>query len=439
MKSKKFAVRGMIVLACVVALCMFFSGTVRTIATAKVKILSPRTGKLSQSVTLTGQLRFPKSQGVKIENMDGYTLDIKSVAVEVGSEVKAGATLFTASVTDYDKTLASLRAEYDGADGQIQALERKNVSLRRSEAAWAEAYVEITDATEDLGDAKFAWEAQMRLEGLTEMPGEPSEALSEAWQRYEEKKAAYEQAQEKMAQAERFTISDEVRSYVADMKKYQDQRESAQEKVVSLMVLQKQVEKVCAQDAGYITKLGVEAGKTYDPVNEAYFLCEKGELPVIRCAVGDTSLTMSKGMNASLTSRYGYDLDTETIGVGVTQDGAKYVDVELDKDIIEEMGGLVSLAKGDVSVKIEYKAPQSTTLLPAAAVRGGGDDRYVYVVQSGTSAFGEARLTVSKTPVKVIAQAGDLISVEEDLSWQRVAYMEDRAISDGSVVMEYTE
>ena len=439
MKTKKIAIRGMIALVCVVALCMFFSGTVRTIATAKVKIISPRQGKLTQSVTLTGKLRFPQNREVKLPAMEGYTLDIKSVAVEVGSEVKAGTALFTAQVTDYEKTLASLRAEYDSADAQLRALEQKNINLRKSEQAWADAYVEITDATQALSDAKFAWQAQLRLEGLTEMPQEPSEALAAAWETYQTCQGVYEAAREKMTQAERFTISDEVRSYVADTKKYRDQRDEAQDKVVALMVYNRQVEKVCAEEAGYITKVDVEAGKTFDPVNAAYSLCGKEDMPVVRCAVGDTSLTMSKGMAASLPSRYGYDLDTQTCAVGMTPEGEKYVEVELDKGIIEDMGGLVTMAKGDISVKIEYKAPQATTLLPAAAVRGSGDERYVFVVQNGTSAFGEARLTVSKLNVKVIAQAGDLISVEEDISWQKVAYMEDRAISDGSVVMEYTD
>ena len=45
MKLKKVAVRGLIVFAVVVALCMFFSGTIRTITTAKVKILTPRQGR----------------------------------------------------------------------------------------------------------------------------------------------------------------------------------------------------------------------------------------------------------------------------------------------------------------------------------------------------------------------------------------------------------
>ena len=37
----------------------------------------------------------------------------------------------------------------------------------------------------------------------------------------------------------------------------------------------------------------------------------------------------------------------------------------------------------------------------------------------------------------VLAEVGSTVSLEDDLSRQRVAYMEDRSISDGSEVMVY--
>ena len=49
MKAKKIAIKGLIALAVLVAVCIFFSGTIRTIATAKVKITQPRSGKLTQT------------------------------------------------------------------------------------------------------------------------------------------------------------------------------------------------------------------------------------------------------------------------------------------------------------------------------------------------------------------------------------------------------
>ena len=146
-KGKRIAVWGLVVLAAVVAVCMFFSGTVRTITTAKVKIIAPRNGKLTQSVTLTGKLRFTGSQDVFLAQAEGFMLEIKSVSVQAGQEVRGGDVLFSAAVADYESKLATLRGEYDTANQQLQALVQKDMKLRNTEQAWAEAYVALTDAT----------------------------------------------------------------------------------------------------------------------------------------------------------------------------------------------------------------------------------------------------------------------------------------------------
>ena len=59
MNLKKFALRGLAILAVFVALCMFFSGTIKTITTAKVKITRGRSGRLEEKIQLTGKLTFP--------------------------------------------------------------------------------------------------------------------------------------------------------------------------------------------------------------------------------------------------------------------------------------------------------------------------------------------------------------------------------------------
>ena len=48
---KKVALKAMVVLAIVIALCMFFSGTVRTITTPRVRFLSAKQGKGYEFVT----------------------------------------------------------------------------------------------------------------------------------------------------------------------------------------------------------------------------------------------------------------------------------------------------------------------------------------------------------------------------------------------------
>ena len=112
MNAKKIAIRGIIILAAVVAVCMFFSGTIRTIATAKVKITQPRQGKLTQSVELSAAVHYTESEPFYIENGQGMTLDIISVKADAGYEVDEGDVLFEAQVAGYDETMEQYKSAY---------------------------------------------------------------------------------------------------------------------------------------------------------------------------------------------------------------------------------------------------------------------------------------------------------------------------------------
>ena len=105
---KKIAVRAMITLAVVVALCMFFSGTIRTITTAKVRFTSARQGKFEMTSELTGKVQFKETEELKLDVPEGTALTVTRVFVKPGAAVEAGDKLISATVVDYDKTIASL-------------------------------------------------------------------------------------------------------------------------------------------------------------------------------------------------------------------------------------------------------------------------------------------------------------------------------------------
>ena len=67
MNLKKFAVRGIVILAICVALCMFFSGTVRTITTPKVRLTAAKRGKLEERVELACKPAFPEVDEIGVE------------------------------------------------------------------------------------------------------------------------------------------------------------------------------------------------------------------------------------------------------------------------------------------------------------------------------------------------------------------------------------
>ena len=72
-------------------------------------------------------------------------------------------------------------------------------------------------------------------------------------------------------------------------------------------------------------------------------------------------------------------------------------------------------------------------------MRGSGDGRYVYIGEQETSAFAGTRIVVRKMDVTVLAESATTVSISEDLTYNKVLYMEDRVISEGGTVMLYEE
>ena len=442
MNAKKIAIRGIIILAAVVAVCMFFSGTIRTIATAKVKITQPRQGKLTQSVELSAAVHYTESEPFYIENGQGMTLDIISVKADAGYEVDEGDLLFEAQVAGYDETMEQYKSAYYEAENALRDLESSGVRLKRTEEEWAKAYEALENARGAALDTAIAYKARLQIEGFEEteeLPDDASEMLQALYEAMTEAGEVLSQAQADMDSAERYSISDEARNYITEKINHEAALAGAEANMLALAVLNESVARVCAPEDGYITEMNVKAGETFDCGTNPYSFCPKKEYPVLRCDTTQCPLNITKGMDARLTGSDGYDIESEVVGVGVTLAGGKYADVELDRGIIKDMGGLYAIASSGATVTVEYKAKRATTLLPAAAVRGSGEDRYVFTLRTEESAFGAKKTVAVKQDVTVLAESDGVISVEEDLSYMQVAYMEDRSISEGDAVMEYVE
>ena len=162
---KKMAIKGLVALAAVVALCMFFSGTIKTISTAKVRLVTAKQGKLEEEIKLSGNLTFPQTEEVKLALASDQSVTIKRVRVAKGRKVAAGDVLFEAEVSGYDKEMESLRSDYEAAQKELMELERKNgdVRLKRTEEIWVEAYDALAQSKDDLMNAQTQLEVAAKL------------------------------------------------------------------------------------------------------------------------------------------------------------------------------------------------------------------------------------------------------------------------------------
>ena len=182
----------------------------------------------------------------------------------------------------------------------------------------------------------------------------------------------------------------------------------------------------------------MKEGDAYDGLADLFTLTKPDALPVLRADLSKVTRTVSEGAAVTLSTDRG-EMETKVLSTGIDEEGRKYADVALTGEIVSAMGSVYSMTMEEAPLSLVNRAAQSTSLLTASAVHGTGDDRYIYTVDKVYSSFGNTKMTVHKMTVTVLAEAGGLVSIQEELGYYDVAYMEDRPISDGDTVMEYID
>lgn len=443
MNLKKFAVRGLVITAVVVALCMFFSGTIKTITTAKIKTTQAKSGRLEEKTSLSGKLVFPEVDPIGFDLEQGQTLQITKVNARVGYDVKAGDVVVEARVADYENTMKGYQQSYDDALDQLLSLESKNgsIRIRRSDEMYAEAYFNLRDAQKALMAAKIAMESLLSSEKLplpeSGMPEGASDALIAAIENYNACAEARETAQTAMDSVARYLPDDATWSYMTSKHDCEEKMAEAERKMQSLSLLNGSVQAIVATHDGYVAEMLVKEGDMYDGSSDLFSISSEGTMPILRVDISNVEKTISEGMTVNMSSdRYG-TMETRVLETGLDTEGKRYADVEVTYDMVRARGSVYSMTIEETPLTLINRSKQQTTLISASAIHGTGDDRYVYTVETSYSNFGNSKMTVRKMNVTVLAEASGLVSIEEDLSYYTLAYMEDRPINDGDMVMLY--
>lgn len=443
MNLKKFALRALAVMAVVVALCMFFSGTIKTITTAKIKITRAKNGRLEEKTELNGKLVFPVTEHIGFELETGQTLQITKVNVRPGYEVKAGDVIVEARVADYENTMKSYQESYDAALDQLLTLESKNsdIRIRRSDEIYASAYFELRTLQKKVMAERIAMEALLVQEKLelpeSGIPDGASEDLTEAIYAYRTDEAARSEAQKALEEVERYLPDDATWTYISEKHELEEKMADAEEKMQTLSQLNGSARSIAAPFDAYVTEVAVKAGDTYDGSGDLLTISKEGTLPVLRMDISTLQKNVEKDMLVTMASeRYG-TLETKVLETGLDSEGKRYADVEVTADMITAGGSVYAMTAEETPLTLVNRAKTQTTLLSANAVHGTGSDRYIYTVETSYSSFGNSKMTVHKMSVTVLAEANGMVSIEEELGYCDIAYMEDRPISDGDCVMLY--
>ena len=444
---KRFAIKGLAALAAVVALCMFFSGTMKTLSTAKVKIVTAKSGKLEERLSLEGTLVFPETEEIGVSGLSaGQSVTVRRVRVAKGRRVKAGDVLLEGEVEGLEAKLDELTKTCEDAQKELLELERKNgeMRLKRTEELWIAAYDALAAAKAAQLEAQTSLVVAARMAGVEldggRLPeGVKEEELLACQQAADDADAAAAQALRSFQSANRLGISEDVVTAITKTRELEAKISDAQAQIAELTVLRERARAVVAPHDGTIVEVSVKAGDSIGEQTVAVVMSADKSRGVLRVQTDSTDRRIEKGTQTEAGNDGGKTVTKKVTDTGVTEEGKPYVDIELSDKDITSLGGAASLMSTPVKVTVSYRASSSTTLLPVSAVRGTGEQRYVYVISDTQNALGEQTLKVTKQDVKVLAEVGGTASLETDLSRQRIAYMEDRPIEDGSEVMLYAK
>lgn len=443
MQLKKYALRGMIILAVFVALCILFAGTIRTLTIPKVRFAGVKNGKFEKVTELSGKVVFPEEEEIRMKVPEGYSLSVTGVSVTAGQKVKKGDKLLTAELTDAEKTLANLQKEYDTAQATLDTWERKNgeVRLTRGETQWMEAYEAAREAESAEMVARMDVMTHMEDGQMPEqLPENAGTELKDAWAAWEKAAAERDQARRTLKDMDRYAIADEVWTQLEQKREAEAKRAEAENQIIALRLLIRRISTLTAAHDGYVSAVDVQKGGVVTGDEPLLSMTPEGSNPVIRIDTSKLDQKLQKGASVTVDSDDWGRTDTKVVNTGLSISGHPYADAEINRDVIYALGQVSDMMKKEeIKVTLNTKAQESSCLVPAAAVRGSGKGRFVYVGEEENSAFGGKRIIVRKTDVTVLDESASMVSVAEDLTYSKVLYMEDRPIEENGIVMPYEE
>lgn len=426
MKAK--ALKGFAALMVLLVVCFFFSGTVRTLTTAKVMLTYPQQGRLKETLNLTGTLRFSATEDVTVSLPEGVALTITQVNVAPGMAVSAGDVLFETVFTGVDALIAAEEAAYANAQEELLTLERQNSQLRmqRTDESWLAAYDALVDAYNAQHDAEVALQVAAKLQIGT----------ADAQSAYDEAAQAVASAEKTMEKLNRTGIAEDVYAYTMGKRDIQARMDEATANIVSLRTLEQSTRQITAPHDGYVVAVNLSAWQSWDG-QAALTLSADGAEMLLRADTSDLNRSISEGANVTVSGRFGTSVKTTVTKTGYDSHGEPYAEVGLSAREAITLDTIAHLMSQGASTQITYTAAQTSYLLPAAALRGSEGNYSVYTVTKSQNAFGQTVLTVAEQKVTLLDEGGSMVSIDGMYDNVQVAYMEDRAISPGSEVMAY--
>lgn len=451
MNTRRFAIKGLIALAVVVALSMFFARTIQTITTTKIAIAKAQQGRLEQTIRLEANLVFPNSEPLIFPQATGYNVAVGRVYVRPGYRVAKGDVLFTAAILDYQEKKDKLSADYLAEAQKLSEEEIKNRKLRLKKSAQNERYEAMLRLQGELAEARAVALAAALVEGVS-LPDDialwpqaaagGTEALRVAAQAAAAKQTETQAAIDSFFSSyneKKVRVTPALFSFIAQRDGILKKMADIEAQMAVLEAARASFSEVRAPRDGYVVEVGVKEGEAYDGKKAAYQLDDPAKPPVLRADITSVKRAIDDGAKA--TVKYGsFEWQTTVAGTGVGSDGKRYVDLKLNEPDFQDYVSLSSLAmRGDaLNIAISRRAGSSATLIPAGALHEDGGEAYIFTVNGGGwGGLMDTGMKVQKQAVTVVDRSDAMVALADELWDTEIAYREDHPLEDGDRVMEY--
>lgn len=454
MSKKNRALKALLILAVVVALCMYFARTVQTITTPKVKLVQASQGRLEQKLKVKAAPYFPVKTEVTLKKAVDFPIRVEKVYVKQGLFVKEGDILFTASLTGYEAKEKELLDKYNEKAQALIDLDIKN-RKNSKQSKQNDLYDIMIDAQEKLTQAENKARVAASEEGIAltfdqstwrslAQRNKATSTVIDLITAAETAKAAFDAARTDFYNSyenKTIKVKDEVFKYIVDRTALQKEMRKISDDMVELLAAKESLSTVKATAAGYIVAMDVKPEESYDGVKSAYTIAKEGDVPLLRADITDLKKDVAEGAKVEVAGEY-QNLKTKVAAVVDETDGRQYAEIELTEEILRNAGGMGKLLRdGEIEASIVFKAKKNATIIPASALRSeGGGEEYIFLAEHNYGGFlSSGGIVARKTSVTVIDRSEKAVSIQEDLSYQSIIDRADRTIEDGKPVMEYVE
>lgn len=439
MKLRSIAWKGMAVLLVVVALCLFFSGTIRTVFTPKVQFVTVKMGRLTEQYELSAALTYNGKE--KFSFAVPESVQVSQVFVREGDQVQAGDPLFSLRFYGEKEREENLLTAYREALTAQMDFDRENRKKQPGKQAvsYMEAYKALKAATINEGAARLELDRLLPPGVLLPESGYPEGADGMLRQAVDSWRAASQQKSEAQTAFDKVSASYEINAwawqYLLQEQEITDRLEAAKQALAAFYTQRDMLRTVTAPHAGFVASMTVRAGSGYDGTSSLCEITSENGGPVIRADLNEMKTSLPDGIFVTLETPWG-EFEPPVLFSGIDLEGDRYADIALPDALMALGVPLRRMAAEELTVHLTLQSEETNALLPVTAIHGTGADRYVYVAEERQAVLGSTEWIVTKQPITVLAEADGMVAVKENLNRARLAMLEDRPLSDGSAVME---